>query len=145
MLLSRFTREGVMDRKRLSPEATLRRLKGVWRDQVIADRNLTYFQRIVAYWLADSITMAETRKHYERTEEIVVFCSQAGIADKMGKDPADVSRAISALRGRLHLMRVQRGLASALDFATNEYLVVLGKRRERMKVAQRIEHINGRK
>lgn len=120
-----------MDRKPLTLDATMRRLRGDWRDQVMADRKLTYFQRVVAYWLADYITMDDTKRHYGKTKEIVIFCSQAGVAKKVAKDPSDVSRAISALRSRAHLIRVKRGLASARGLCTNEYLVVLGKRKER--------------
>lgn len=130
-----------MKRKKTSADVAMRQLRGRWRDQVMEDLNLTYLHRVVAYFLADYITMRDTMQHYISAQEIVIFCSQAGIAEKVGSDQADVSRAVGVLARRQHILKVRRGLATRLGYGTNEYLVLLGDRKDRKRAAANVERI----
>ena len=97
------------------------------------DLRLTYAARVLGYWLADFIDYRKTEAHFHDTGDIVVFCSQKTLAEKTGCDPADASRLIKRICARHHLLIVDRGLSGSYGRRRNpnEYLVLLGDRKER--------------
>jgi hypothetical protein len=84
-------------------------LKGVWRDQVFYDREITPLCFKIAYFLVDRITMDETAATYRRNGDIEIWGSQKKIAKAVGCNASYVSECISQLRKRKHLRLLKRG------------------------------------
>lgn len=102
----------------------LRKLKAKWRDQVMYDKRLKPAARCVLYDLADFATMDQSALDYQDKGKVIVFPSQAGIAERLGLNPSTVSSAIKQAADRGHLKRLSRGNGMT---GTSSYRLILQK------------------
>ena len=97
-------------------------LKAKWRDQVMYDHELTASWRVLAYWLADRMTLPTSRDDYKNTKQIVIWGAQANLAKEMQMHIETVADGIAGLIERGHLYLLERGNQRT---GSNRYLVIV--------------------
>jgi hypothetical protein len=106
-------------------------LKAKWRDQVMADSKLTASSQVLAYWMADFITMDWTRGRYKETSEIIIFPSQRVLEKQAGFHIETIATGISKLIRRGHLYKLKRGNQIT---GSNRYLVIVKPPKSKMSI-----------
>jgi len=130
----------VTPKRKLSREQVKqKKYKNAFRQQVMEDHELSYAARVLVYWLADYFDYETTAAHFCDTGEIVVYPAQKTLAKMTGCDQAEASRHIKSICKRDHLLIVHRGLYGSYGRRRNpnEYLVLLGDRKERRLQSER--------
>jgi len=100
----------------------LSRLKAIWRDQIVADHELTSSCFKVGYVMADYMTMEKTTSRYRRHGEIVIFPSQKMLQERAFLSPDTIRVSIAQLIARGHLRKLRRGNQFT---GSNRYKVII--------------------
>lgn len=114
-------RKGGLSRAELEVLSMLEEEKQRWRDQVIFDRNLSGLTKAVAYAMANWMTAAGTREHFQRGKDIVIWGTQRALAEMVGCSAKTVHLATVSLMEREHMTLVHR--QQGRD-DTNRYCVI---------------------
>lgn len=97
-------------------------IKGMWRDQVFDDPELTASAFKLAYGLANFITMKKSKAKYNRTGRVIVNPSQATLAEVTDLSADTVRDVVAQLIERGHLKRIKRGNQYT---GSNKYRIVV--------------------
>lgn len=135
-------------RKEPSHIEELRRLKAIWRDQVMGDIKLRgnkhkrrcWYAGYVGYWLADAFTMDATANHFREHRKVIVFVGQERLSKLVGCHATDVPRAIEALKESGHLrLATKQVFEHGKGRPPNEYVIMFwrdGKRESSKSVVK---------
>lgn len=106
---------------------SLYQLRGVWRDQIFKDAELSHAAFRLGYGLAAYMTLKDTEAEYRNSGKIEVFPSQEALSEDSSVSPATIRVSIAQLIQRGHLEQVRRGNQHS---GSNRYRILIKRRGE---------------